>query len=81
MTTRTARRRFLQFLAASPLFSAEAPLITSPAQALNVREFEAVARKNIPPPTSPISPPASMTTAPSAPTLKPSPASNSAPAA
>jgi isopentenyl diphosphate isomerase/L-lactate dehydrogenase-like FMN-dependent dehydrogenase len=50
MTTRTARRRFLQFLAASPLFSAEAPLITSPAQALNVRDFEAVARKNIPPP-------------------------------
>lgn len=49
MNTRTARRRFLQFLAASPLFPAEAPLITSPSQALNVRDFEAVARKNIPP--------------------------------
>jgi isopentenyl diphosphate isomerase/L-lactate dehydrogenase-like FMN-dependent dehydrogenase len=45
----TARRRFLQFLAASPLFAAETPLITAPAQALNVFDFEAVARKNIPP--------------------------------
>jgi 4-hydroxymandelate oxidase len=45
----TARRHFLQFLAASPLFAAESPPITAPAQALNVFDFEAVARKNIPP--------------------------------
>jgi 4-hydroxymandelate oxidase len=68
-----ARRRFLQFLAASPLFAqasagafAEGPptppadplawaprdldaLITEPKQALDVFDFEPVARKNLPP--------------------------------
>jgi isopentenyl diphosphate isomerase/L-lactate dehydrogenase-like FMN-dependent dehydrogenase len=50
-----ARRRFLAFLAASPLIATPAgaqdpaPLITSPAQALNVFELQAVAAKNIPP--------------------------------
>jgi 4-hydroxymandelate oxidase len=66
------RRRFLQYLAASPLFASgalsadamEAPsrlpdpmlwappggeLIDSPKQAINVFEFEPVARKNVPP--------------------------------
>jgi 4-hydroxymandelate oxidase len=53
------RREFLKFLAASPLF-AGVPLqqaliqggeglITSPAEALNVLEFEAVARMKVPP--------------------------------
>jgi 4-hydroxymandelate oxidase len=68
----TSRRRFLQYLAASPLFassamsaySAEAPsrlpdpmlwapaagdLIDSPKGAINVFDFEPVARKNVPP--------------------------------
>lgn len=49
MDTPTARRRFLQFLAASPLWAADAPLIPDPSQALNVFDFERVARKNIPP--------------------------------
>ena len=50
-----ARRRFLAFLAASPLIAMPAgaqdpaPLITSPGQALNVFELQAVAAKNIPP--------------------------------
>ena len=68
----TSRRRFLQYLAASPLFAsgalsaygAEAPsklpdpmiwapaggeLIDSPKDAINVFDFEPVARKNVPP--------------------------------
>jgi 4-hydroxymandelate oxidase len=67
----TSRRRFLQYLAASPLFASgavsacatEAPsklpdpmiwapggdLITDPKQAINVFDFEPVARKNEPP--------------------------------
>jgi len=52
-----ARRRFLQYLAASPLLAAGGfaraqdalPLITSAGQALNVFELQAVAAKNIPP--------------------------------
>jgi isopentenyl diphosphate isomerase/L-lactate dehydrogenase-like FMN-dependent dehydrogenase len=53
------RREFLKFLAASPLFAgvplqqaltqAVEPLITSPGDALNVFEFEAVARQKVPP--------------------------------
>ena len=52
------RRRFLQFLAASPLlltprtwplFAQEPELITSPDRALNVFDFEAVARRSLPP--------------------------------
>src|ERR1035438_273426 len=68
----TSRRRFLQYLAASPLFASgalsaygtEAPsklpdpmiwapssgdLIDSPKAAINVFDFEPVARKNVPP--------------------------------
>jgi len=48
----TARRHFLRFLAASPLFSLrgeEPGVITSPDQALNVFDFEPAARKAIPP--------------------------------
>ena len=50
-----ARRRFLSWLAASPLLAAPAraedpaPLITSASQALNVFELQAVAARNIPP--------------------------------
>lgn len=51
-----ARRRFLQFMAASPLWAAPAaaedaagPMITSAAQALNVFELQAVAARKIPP--------------------------------
>jgi isopentenyl diphosphate isomerase/L-lactate dehydrogenase-like FMN-dependent dehydrogenase len=51
-----ARRRFLKFLAASPLAASfpllhsEDPfLLGSPKEALDVLEFEAVARKNLPP--------------------------------
>ena len=52
------RRRFLQWLAASPLLAApkpawsdvpRSPLITTPADALNVFDFEAVARDKLPP--------------------------------
>ena len=47
------RRRFLRFLAASPLFGQafgqdEAKLLTNPADALNVMEFEAVAKSVLP---------------------------------
>jgi 4-hydroxymandelate oxidase len=68
----TSRRRFLQYLAASPLFASGAPsaygmeapsrlpdpmvwapagddLIDSPKGAINVFDFEPVARKNVPP--------------------------------
>ena len=50
-----ARRRFLAWLAASPILAAPAAaqetpgLITSAGQALNVFELQAVAAKNIPP--------------------------------
>ncbi len=50
-----ARRRFLAWLAASPLLAAPAraedpaPLITAASQALNVFELQAVAARNIPP--------------------------------
>lgn len=51
-----ARRRFLQFVGASPLWAAPAmadgaaaPSITSAAQALNVFELQEVAARNIPP--------------------------------
>lgn len=50
-----ARRAFLRFLAGSPLFAGlearawQEALIASPKDALSVFEFEAVARKNIPP--------------------------------
>src|SRR5262245_8686460 len=49
----TDRRAFLKFLAASPLFAAlpqsEEFVISDPAQAINVLEFEAAARKALPP--------------------------------
>ena len=49
-----ARREFLKLLAASPLAamrlqSQEPTLIGAPKEALNVLEFEAVAKKNLPP--------------------------------
>lgn len=51
-----ARRRFLKFLAASPLATAfpllhsqDPSILSSPKDALNVLEFEAVARKALPP--------------------------------
>lgn len=46
------RRRFLQFLAQSPLLAAAqqtAPVLTNPKEALNVMDFEAAARKALPP--------------------------------
>src|SRR4051812_41692324 len=49
----SSRREFLKFLAASPLFAtigrAADDLIASPQDALNVFDFEAVARRNLPP--------------------------------
>src|SRR5262249_36785007 len=50
----TSRRRLLQFLAASPLLGGATPsdfdkLIDDPKQALDVFDFEPVARKNLPP--------------------------------
>jgi 4-hydroxymandelate oxidase len=52
MSLLSNRRRFLRFLAASPIFSVsgQAPATTdSLEQMLNVFDFEAIARKNIPP--------------------------------
>jgi isopentenyl diphosphate isomerase/L-lactate dehydrogenase-like FMN-dependent dehydrogenase len=53
MQTTAHRREFLRFLAASPVWSAlgqqETPIISSPAEALNVLDFEAAARRTIPP--------------------------------
>ena len=52
MTTMRARREFLRFLAASPLLTAQGEdprIITDPRAALNVFDFEAAARKAIPP--------------------------------
>ncbi len=52
MSTFAARREFLRFLAASPLLSIkgqEPGIIAGPDQALSVMDFEAVARKDIPP--------------------------------
>jgi isopentenyl diphosphate isomerase/L-lactate dehydrogenase-like FMN-dependent dehydrogenase len=51
---RTSHRRVLQFLAASPLLGGATPsdfdkLIDDPKQALDVFDFEPVARKNLPP--------------------------------
>ncbi len=43
------RRRFLSFLAASPLLASEAGPISKPEQALNVMEFEAAAKAVLPP--------------------------------
>ena len=45
------RRRFLQFLAASPLVAAQSAsdIIADPKEALNVMDFEAAARKALPP--------------------------------
>lgn len=43
------RRRFLQLLAASPLASAQDTIIKSPAEALNVYDFEPAARQALPP--------------------------------
>jgi len=51
----SSRREFLKFLAKSPLFAAIPPqalqeyVISSPAEAINVLEFEAAARKALPP--------------------------------
>src|SRR5437899_6673340 len=50
-----SRREFLKFLAASPLFAAmpaqalQEYVISNPAEAINVLEFEAAARKALPP--------------------------------
>jgi 4-hydroxymandelate oxidase len=49
MMTSTSRRRWLQWLAASPLAQAQDGVITSVDQAFNVRDFEAAARKALPP--------------------------------
>jgi len=52
MSTVSARRQFLRFLAGSPLLSIcgqESGVITAPGQALNVFDFEPAARKAIPP--------------------------------
>jgi 4-hydroxymandelate oxidase len=46
------RRGFLRFLAASPLFALQSPedfVISDPSQAINVMDFEAAARKALPP--------------------------------
>ena len=45
------RRRFLQFLAASPLLSAQqtSTVIADPTEAINVMDFEAAARQALPP--------------------------------
>jgi isopentenyl diphosphate isomerase/L-lactate dehydrogenase-like FMN-dependent dehydrogenase len=43
-----SRAQFLRYLAASPLLAAD-PEITAPDQALNLRDFEAPARKALPP--------------------------------
>jgi isopentenyl diphosphate isomerase/L-lactate dehydrogenase-like FMN-dependent dehydrogenase len=44
-----SRRRFLQFLAGSPLFAQSPDALTDPKDALNVMEFEDAARKALPP--------------------------------
>jgi isopentenyl diphosphate isomerase/L-lactate dehydrogenase-like FMN-dependent dehydrogenase len=47
-----SRRAFLRFLAASPLLALQQPdefVISSPEEAINVFEFEAAARKSLPP--------------------------------
>jgi isopentenyl diphosphate isomerase/L-lactate dehydrogenase-like FMN-dependent dehydrogenase len=52
MDVRTHRRKFLEFLAGSPLLALaqqEAAPIRSPAEALSVTDFEAAARKALPP--------------------------------
>ena len=52
MIPSTSRRAFLRFLAGSPLFAMQAPddfVISSPEQAINVLEFEAAAKKALPP--------------------------------
>ena len=48
----TTRRAFLRFLAASPLLAMQSPeefVISGPEQAINVLDFEAAARKALPP--------------------------------
>lgn len=49
MTPAIARRRFLEFLAASPLLAAEDAPPAKPSEAMNVHDFEAAARKVLPP--------------------------------
>ncbi len=52
MSDLNTRRAFLRFLAASPLYGArgqDPATIAEPKQALNVSDFEAAARKNVPP--------------------------------
>ena len=52
MNLRTSRRAFLQFLAASPLLRLQLPeeyVISSPDQAINLFDFEAAAKKVLPP--------------------------------
>ena len=47
-----SRRAFLRFLAASPLFALQQPddfVISAPEQAINILDFEAAARKALPP--------------------------------
>jgi isopentenyl diphosphate isomerase/L-lactate dehydrogenase-like FMN-dependent dehydrogenase len=46
---RSSRRRFLQFLAASPLWGAEEYVIADAKEAINLLDFEAAARKALPP--------------------------------
>lgn len=43
------RRRFLQFLAASPLFAQSAPIIANPEEAMSLLDFEAACRQALPP--------------------------------
>jgi isopentenyl diphosphate isomerase/L-lactate dehydrogenase-like FMN-dependent dehydrogenase len=48
MNAEICRRRFFRFLAASPLLAGEEKPIGRPADALNVFDFERVARRNVP---------------------------------
>jgi 4-hydroxymandelate oxidase len=49
LAAETNRRRFLAFLAGSPLFAQEPGILANPKDALNVLDFEATARQKIPP--------------------------------
>jgi hypothetical protein len=48
MNAALSRRHLFRFLAASPLLAAEDKPIQRPADALNVFDFERVARRNVP---------------------------------
>jgi isopentenyl diphosphate isomerase/L-lactate dehydrogenase-like FMN-dependent dehydrogenase len=49
MSDMSTRRRFLAWLAASPLVSAQSDVITDPKQAINLFDFEPAARQALPP--------------------------------